>query len=321
MKKFRVISDLHLDVNSSYKLELKDKDVFTVVCGDTSGYPDLTIDWIKQNCPNGIGVSGNHLPYNDQDKTIQQLRLELANEFSNEKTFTYLDCETDVFHKEVDGILFIGSCMYTDMHISHPDWNPTGNKEINMKCSALRMNDYRFGVKSYNPTVMISPNDYYEWFKNAYLKIENVLNENEASNNPKDVVLITHHPLITDFLEHNGYVEKTIYTLKDFIWSSYASDMKQWIKRHTSIKCYCCGHIHDVYKDYRNFDIVRDDGSRCFVVNNARGYVNRGHDLFFNPYRYVDVNSWTIIDEIDDEYENQKKEQNEKMLKNLAWFM
>lgn len=321
MKRFRVISDMHIDVNERHPIAFKDADAFTVVCGDTSGYPRLTSEWIKNNCINGVGVSGNHLPYNDEHKTIQQLRQELSKEFPKENSFTYLDCETDAFYKEVDGILFIGSCMYTDMHISHPIWNPNGDKAINMRCSALRMNDYKFGIKSFDPTTMISPNDYFEWFNNAYSKIEAVLDENEAASNPKDVVLVTHHPLITDFLEHNGYVESHMYSLKDFIWSSYASDMKKWLERHSSIKCYCCGHIHDVYEDYRSFDIARDDGTRCLVVNNARGYVNRGHDTFFNPYRYVDVDSWTIVDEIDEEYERQRKERCDNLLKNLAWFM
>ena len=297
MKKFRVLSDLHLDINKKYPLKIKDKDVFTVICGDTSGYPNITIDWIKKNCPNGVGISGNHLPYNDKNKTIQQLRLELANEFQINNSFTYLDCETDVFRKEVDDIIFIGTCMYTNMAISHPIWNPTGDIEFNKRCSLYHMNDYHWGIKSLEPTINIRPDDYYEWFKRAYEKIEYALNDNEKSNKPKDVVLLTHHPLITDFLEHNGYIDDYCLSPRDFNWASYASDMKQWIKRHLSIKCYCCGHIHDVYKEYRNFDIIRDDGSKCLVVNNARGYVNHGHDTFFNLNRYVDVNTWSTIEE------------------------
>lgn len=298
MKKFRVLSDLHLDINEKYPLEIQDKDIFTVICGDTSGYPDMTINWIKNNCPNGVGVSGNHLPYNDQNKTIQQLRLELANEFPINTSFTYLDCETGVFGKEVDDIIFIGTCMYTNMALSHPTWNPTGDIEFNKRCSLYHMNDYRWGIKSLEPTINIRPDDYYEWFKHAYEKIEYALNDNEKSDKPKDVVLLTHHPLITDFLEHNGYVDDYCWSPRDFNWASYSSDMKQWIKRHSSIKCYCCGHIHDVYKEYRNFDIIRDDGkSKCLVVNNARGYVSRGHDTFFNPNRYIDVETWSVIDD------------------------
>lgn len=321
MKKIRILSDLHLDINEKYPLELVDKDIFTVICGDTSGYPKLTTEWIKRNCPNGVGISGNHLPYNDENKTIQQLRQELAYEFPIENTFTYFDSEVGVFSKVVDNILFVGTCMYTDMSITHPTWNPTGDKELNMKCSKWHMNDYKWGIKSLDPEIMITPIDYYEWFKNAYEKIEKVLNENEKSEKPLDVVLFTHHPLITDFIEHNGYIENSIYSMREFNWASYASDMKKWLKRHSSIKCYCCGHIHDVYDKYRYFDIIRDNKTKCLVVNNARGYVSRMHDTFFNPYRYVDTETWTIIDEKNEEYEKQKNEYRKQSLKNLSWFI
>ena len=36
--KIRVISDLHIDVNEEYPFTLKDKDIFTIICGDLSGY-------------------------------------------------------------------------------------------------------------------------------------------------------------------------------------------------------------------------------------------------------------------------------------------
>lgn len=297
MKKFRVLSDLHIDYNKKYPISIeKDKDVFTVICGDTSGYPDKTIVWIKENCPNGVGVSGNHLPYNDYDKPIQQLRNELAIAFPAESSFTYLDCETGTFCKDVDGILFIGTCMYTDMSIKHKIWNPDGDIELNKRCSAFHMNDYKWGIKdnSTDPYTMVSPTDYCNWFKNAYEKIENVLNENEKLDTPKAVVLITHHPIITDFLKNNGYLDQYVYSIRYFNDASYASDMKSWIKRHTSIKCYCCGHIHNVFKNFRNFDIIRDDGSRCLVVNNARGYVSYGHDTYFDINCYVNTETWTI---------------------------
>lgn len=72
MKKFRVLSDLHVDLNESlgYFFELKDKDVFTVLCGDTSGDPRTTIRWANSNLKAGLLIAGNHLPYNDQNITI-----------------------------------------------------------------------------------------------------------------------------------------------------------------------------------------------------------------------------------------------------------
>jgi len=49
MKKFRVLSDLHLDINERYPLDIDDKSIFTVICGDTAGYPDIVKRWILNN--------------------------------------------------------------------------------------------------------------------------------------------------------------------------------------------------------------------------------------------------------------------------------
>ena len=211
MEKFRVISDLHLDVNERYPISLND-DVFTVICGDTSGSPTMTIDWIKNNVKHGVGVSGNHLPYNNEHKTLQELREELAKAFPAESMFTYLDCETGVFYKEVDGILFIGTCMYTNMRVKHQHWNPDGDRLINMRGSESNMNDYYWGIKSkscpFGPDngysyKHITAQDYMDWFINAYNKIEKVLEQNEMLESPKPVVLITHHPVIVEPAYHN----------------------------------------------------------------------------------------------------------------------
>ena len=302
MDKFRVISDLHIDINHKFPIAIND-DVFTVICGDTSGTPAMTIDWVKNNVKYGVGVSGNHLPYNDLDRTVQELREELACAFPNTSTFTYLDVETGTFSKEVDGILFVGTCMYTDMLIKNKRWNPNGDQLFNMKCSEYHMNDYRLGIKTKDyflgtdnepKLVKLTAEDYVEWFKNAYGKIEQLLNDNESASKPKDVVLFTHHPLIADFLMHSWYIDNSAYSYRDYNWASYASDMKDWVLRHTSVKCYCCGHIHAVDKDWQTFDISREDGSKILVVNNARGYVRHKHDKDFNKDLFVNTKTWKV---------------------------
>ena len=61
--KFRVLSDLHIDVNRDYDFFMseRDKGMFTVLAGDTSGDPLKTRQWIEQNLKEGVFVSGNHL--------------------------------------------------------------------------------------------------------------------------------------------------------------------------------------------------------------------------------------------------------------------
>lgn len=332
--KFRVLSDLHVDYNEYFPFSLND-DIFTVLCGDTSGDPAVTVDWVKKNIKHGLLVSGNHLPYGNTRsiglanyKTMQEQRQILANAFPLDSDVTYLDVETGTFMKEVEGVLFIGTCMYTDFSIKHHIWNPTGDRELNMKCSHWCMNDYAHGIisKTYpfgtdnDPSVkFMEPKDCFTWFKNAWLAIDRELHVNERSDNPKPVVIITHHPLITDYLEHNDYVAdvNALYRQRDFNWSSYASNQQHLLLKHKSVKAYVCGHIHAVHSEYRKIELERQDGSKILVVNNARGYVIEGHDANFNPNRFIDTSTWTLEEKpyvLSPEKEKAKKDARLKIL-------
>lgn len=182
MKKFRVLSDLHLDVNVKFPFSIGDG-VFTVICGDTSGSPAESIEWIKRNIRAGVGVSGNHLPYNRDDKTIQMLRQELANAFPEDASFTYLDVETGCFKKVIDDIMFIGSCFYSDMKLSSPRYDYQSVND-NMRASYAHMNDWHWGIKEKRSLaglddmpslVHIGPDDYVKWAKNALTAFDNAL--------------------------------------------------------------------------------------------------------------------------------------------------
>ena len=76
------MSDLHLDVNEKYPLQLPEKDrgIFTILAGDVAGEIADGVFWIRNNCPYGVCVSGNHLVYNHYGKTIQQLKEDLKND-------------------------------------------------------------------------------------------------------------------------------------------------------------------------------------------------------------------------------------------------
>jgi hypothetical protein len=324
--KFRVLSDLHIDYNDRYPINIdgNDQDIFTILCGDTSGDPRITIDWIKNNIKSGVFISGNHLPYcNVYDKpisekqTMSELRQILSNEFPIENNITYFDVETGVFKKVINNIIFLGSCCYTDMRIKHEYWNPNGEPEINYMCSEYNMNDYRYGYISREwPLGMdnepklnrITASDYEKWFTNAIAAFDKVLNENESLDNPLPVVLFTHHPLLSIFLNHSYYVDNANYlrSRREFNWASYASDYENWLKSHNSIKCYCCGHIHAVEKPYRHFKLNYGNNHEILVINNARGYVPYGHDTNFNINLIVDSDTWSIDEKISLKTENLK---------------
>lgn len=338
MDKFRVLSDLHIDINCKHPLAIEDRSIFTVICGDTSGHPEMTIEWIKANVKKGICISGNHLPYcNSRDrklseiKTMDELRQELADAFPLDSDIAYLDVETGTFKKEVDGILFLGSCGYSNMRISHKVWNPTGDQKRNFECAEYNMNDYFFGktARSYpfgadNPPryERLHASDYARWFLNAFKAFDAELSANEKHAAPKPVVLLTHFHWIPDYLTHSYYIDDARYLdcPKDFNWASYASDCTAWLKHHTSIKCYCVGHIHDPEKSYRHIFINRPDGSKILVVNNARGYVSQGHDYNWNADTFVNTKTWTVEETpiSDAELERRKNASNDA-IKNLAW--
>ena len=61
--------------------------------------------------------------------------LKMHSKFKLTDSITYLDAETSVFSKEVDGILFVGSCFYTNMALKHDYFNPTGDVNKNCKFS------------------------------------------------------------------------------------------------------------------------------------------------------------------------------------------
>ena len=310
--KFRVISDIHLDLNEKHTPSFNDN-TFTVVCGDTSGHPEKTIEWINTNVKNGLGVSGNHLPYNSMCP-IQKLRDQLHEAFPLESNFTYLDVECGVASKEVEGILFVGSCFYSNMQITS-SVNPNGDIDLNKRISKKYMNDYRYGIKEIKDGVahLITPTEYVGWNKNAIDKFEEIVSINEKSGNPKPVVIVTHYPMVRDVLEHSFYVDKNNFP-------SYGNDMIDWFEKHPSIKCHCCGHCHDMDEKHRYFKISRKCGD-LLVVNNSFGYYHNWHDMTFNPNRFVNTDTWEVeeIPESEDVVE-EKNQRKHRMLEIMSWL-
>ena len=289
--KIRIISDLHLDVNHNYcfRLTPKQKEMFTIIAGDTSGDPRETIDWLKKNVKQGVFITGNHLVYNNRKLPIQELREELAAAFPKTADVTYLDNEVGVLSKEVNGILFIGTCFYTDFNLPIP-WRPgdANTQVLNMSISWRNMNDYRWGIKSkkmdgIDRGTPLSPKDYLEWHEKAFANITELIENNEKSEKPLPVVIITHHAPIKDCI--SGY-----YVNEDTN-ASYASDYEWFIKAHPSIKCWVYGHMH---ADQKEIKIPRNDGSSCVIVNNARGYCQRLEDSNFNVNTILDTDTWEV---------------------------
>lgn len=87
--KLRILSDLHLDINDNVPFSLANKDVFTIICGDISGNPRQTIEWINNNIKQGVFIEGNHIGY-DSEHSIQYIENFLCKHFPATAQITYL---------------------------------------------------------------------------------------------------------------------------------------------------------------------------------------------------------------------------------------
>lgn len=314
------LSDLHLDVNRDYPLVLRrhsevSPDV-VVVAGDVCGSPDVVSSFLKESFGGGCGsgcktprvlfVCGNHIVYNDDGKTLEAIKDGLHREFPESGRITFLDESVGVVSKMIEGVLFVGSCTYTDYR--YPTFGKDMRKVVdtNMRSAVcLRMsqdsymNDFRFGRTDEPPfgrktkrgvtTFGLMPHHYRRYFHRSIRAFERVLGDNAGV----PTVLITHHCLSPRCIGPGMD--------KGSLTASYISDMEGFIKRHSDIKAVISGHVHNSVC----FDVERDDGSVCKYVMNPRGYTGRHESDGWSPYWYIDTDGWRVFGK---PYENREWE-------------
>lgn len=284
--KIRLLSDLHIDLNASYTLRLENKDDFVLIAGDISGDPKITEKWLNQNVKNGIFIAGNHIVYNKKKQTILELKQYLANKFILNSNITFLDSEIGIISKEVNGILFVGTTLYTD-------YNLNNSAEFDMRVAENFMNDFRWGIYSKNKDfpedrlvpefTRLAPEHYLEYFNKSIQMMDKVLSENESGDQiTKPVVILTHHCPSTKFISEK--YKESIYN------ASYVSNLEYFMEKHPSIKLWLSGHIHNrIFSEY-----VRQDGSIIKLVANPRGYVNQLEASDWTKNVYVDTDTWEV---------------------------
>lgn len=389
MEKFRVLSDLHMDINEKYPFSLDNSDVFTVIAGDTSGLPfiisakcdnphvglkvesgikiaeyfknktlvkikydssdgkwkynkkvvtceesgllitengvwdeklehktvfgiitdgeTITLKiksperWIRKNVKNGIVVAGNHLVYNRDGLSIEGLKRRLGKIFPVDSDISFLDNSIDVMSKEVDGILFVGSTLYTDYKLPISGENDVSEQktiDYNKRMAAPKMsggglNDFNFGrteESTYNKAwsfesdsdlSYITPENYERFFHRTFSAIKKIVEDNPN----KEIVIVTHHCPSPKCID-SAYVDSPLN-------ASYVSNLEDFIVSHKNIKCWVCGHVH-----HRASFKVGD----CLVVMNPLGYCKYGEFLSskdgvsgeWTPNTYVNVKTWTV---------------------------
>lgn len=242
--KLRIISDLHVDVNHSIPLEYDD-DVFTVVCGDISGYAEDSIQWLVKNVRNGVFVSGNHIAYSGR-YTIEESQRELGRVFPLDEPVSYLNDG----YKIVDNIVFVGGTLWTDFRLKVSENKTAVNKfYLSAKImAAVGMNDYQ---QQLSEGKFLTPNDT-EMIH--YRTAKYIVDVCERFPNKK-IVVVTHHAPSGLSLD-DRYVNNALNPC-------YASDMDNLILKNPNIKLWCHGHIHQS-KDYMI--------GNTRIICNPRGY-------------------------------------------------
>ena len=333
--KIRLISDLHIDINHNYPLDLhKDgaNDVFTLVAGDVSGSPSFAAEWLKKNIHQGAFVSGNHDVYNTA-MTIEEVKDFFHKEFPENGNIVYFDNDVGVVSKEiVDGILLVADVMYTDYALKIGWMNASGNINRNMQladpCKNRHggMNDFNYGTckkmyvgsNDFRPKKItrddawrLVPEWYLEHHEKAFKKITEVVERNKD----KQIILMTHHGMSPTCLDSN-------YSDDGMTDASYTSDKDAWVKAHPNIKCIVSGHIH-CRKSFKVGD--------CLYVMNALGYCDKNFIQYnsetkqcesWTPNCFIDTDTWTVEWQPwkNEDWEKQKKLDDEKFMK-IAPFL
>ena len=259
--KIRIISDLHLDVNAAYPLELTDKQTFTIICGDISGDFAKATTWLDDNVKNGVFVAGNHLIYNNSPHSLQFLSAQYQKRYPLTASLSFLQNE----FKMMDDVVFVGGTLWTDYTLFG-----AAQKEMSMWLATRHLNDFYFG--KYNPTGMaekentedllpLRPTHCAAMFADTITKIDEVCRH----FSDKKIVVITHHAPSLESVPPK--YQNSVLT------PSYASDLENFIRAHPNIKLWCHGHVH-LPSDYKI--------GQCRVICNPRGYVSAHENPVFS---------------------------------------
>ena len=254
--KIRYMGDLHLDYNYNYPFSLKDKDTFTALAGDISGYYEIGKKWLKENIHNGVFVEGNHIFYNNDELTLQELYKRIEEDFPIDSDVSFLQNT----YKKVGNAIIFGATLWTDCRYYGT---------LMMEGLRRHMNDYRYGKYEENGVIRkLEPEDTIVEHNKSLKCLEEL-----CDKYPHDkIVVLTHHCPSWKCISP--------YYRSGEINHGYVSHLESFIKSHGNIAAWICGHSHHNTK----FDI---DG--CKVVMNCRGYVKHNEDFNFKPNRYIMV--------------------------------
>lgn len=209
--------------------------------------PDRFSRFLEEECSKYrevIYVMGNHEFYGSQfQKMYPHIKEQLPTNVHLLENETY----------ELDGVLFLGATMWTDMN---------KQDDLTMYNMQSMMNDYRqitMFNEAKNSYHRLTPERTVQEHHKTRAYFRYVLEENRATKN-LPVVVVTHHSP-SKLSTHPHYADDTIMN------GAYSSDLSDLILDNPEIKVWTHGHTH------HTFDYMVGDSR---IICNPRGY--KGHE-------------------------------------------
>lgn len=276
--KFRILSDLHLTFDVFNKVlnpveGLRDKidvskdqeeGIITLIAGDISSDSEVTKAFFNLFPEmTGAFVEGNHIVYNYDGFTLQELQANLKKDYPNGSKMKFL--ENDILELPND-YLVVGATFWTNYDFFN-------TKERSAYWSEVFMNDFRFGklnIASDGSVGKAFTDEIVQKFSAELL--EQIHNtsfkyiKDVVENNPnKKIIVLTHHAPTAKAIDQKYRFDK--------ITPAYVSNYDRFILDHPNIVAWISGHSH----------ICRSDRLRdTIILVNAIGYKNENYTKHWN---------------------------------------
>ena len=238
----RVISDLHIDINSrdgvlphfGFEDNINDTDL-VLIAGDISGHYKTTALFLEKLADKLKGdtqivvVGGNHLGY----EHLCSKPYENTKEHSNLVLRTQFDGSPIAF-LEVDDIKYkdytiVGCTLYSNFKYYN-------NQKHAQSIAERNINDFRYVLTMDYDNGCIRPvntDDYIKWYNKSINYINDVLDRGDKT------IVVTHFAP-SEYSIGNKYVGSSLNPY-------YCTDLKNFIKSHNNLKLWVHGHVHDYF--------------------------------------------------------------------------
>ena len=290
---FRVISDLHVDINQKQGYSFNFGEDFILNCGDTAGDEKTATDWLKGHVKGGVTTFGNHLgyahPYPEKDGIKNLKKWNSTTDLINTKNAQIKRMSEDLVCSEVrllsnsatefKGIHILGTCLYTDfmlygedhreecMNYAQKYLNDFKYVEISKHCEYFYLGDGKWRMKKKGnmgsgDIKTLTPNDHAFYFFYSL----NWIKQTVAEHRGEPIIIITHHAPSPHSIapQYQG----------DLLNAAFTSDLNEFIINNPNIRLWCHGHTHVP------FDYILGETR---VVCSPFGYYNENnYDLPFN---------------------------------------